>query len=62
MPVKVDKMKSFVVFVNGTFHGEYIASNAYFARMKCAHDYGCSLSLFDKTHEEHGCKVEVILK
>jgi hypothetical protein len=55
-------MKSFVVFVNGTFHGEYIASNAYFARMKCAHDYGCSLSLFDKTHEEHGCKVEVILK
>ena len=55
-------MKHYEVFVNGTFHGEYVASNAYFARMACAHDYGCSLPLFDKTHQENNCKVEVILK
>ena len=55
-------MKIYTVFINGTFHGEYVASSAYFARMACAHDYGCSLSLFDKTHKEHGCHVVVSLK
>jgi len=55
-------MKTYTVFVNDTYHGEYVASSAYFARMACAHDYGCSLSLFDKTHQEHGCNVVVTLK
>jgi len=55
-------MKQYEVFVNGVFHGEYVASNTYFARMKCAHDYGCSLFLFDKTHQENGCNVVVTLK
>jgi hypothetical protein len=55
-------MKHYEVFVNDTFHGEYVASNAYFARMKCAHDYGFSLSLFDKIHADHGSIVVVSLK
>jgi len=55
-------MKTYTVFVNDTFLGEYVASNTYFARMACAHDYGCSLSLFDKTHKEYGCIVVVTLK
>ena len=55
-------MKTYTVLVNDTFHGEYMAYNAYMARMACAHDYGCSLSLFDKTHTENGCHVIVSLK
>ena len=62
MPKKGQKMKHYEVFVDGDFYGTYEAGNIFYARMKCAHDYGYSLSSFDKICREHGCHVVVTLK
>jgi hypothetical protein len=55
-------MKQYEVFVDGDFYGTYKAANMFYARMKCAHDYGYSLSSFDKICQEHCCHVVVSLK
>ena len=55
-------MKHYEVFINGVLHGQYEAANKEYARMKCAHEYGFSLSSFDKFNKENDNKVRVKIK